>query len=378
MTERSIAAYDVSQRVKTYDADMELMHPNRSKMVQVALEVLPFPKTAALRAIDLGIGTGYFTERFLNNFPNSRVLGIDGAQAMIELAKARLKSLASRVEFVIGDFRKLQELAPDAGTVDVVFSAYALHHLSRPDKETVLRQVVELLVPGGWFVNADLIVADSPELESRLQEIRVAGIVERARGSDNRFADSASTRRFLADLEKNERDQPLTLAEDLERPSEFWSEERLRVLARIPRAGERRTKMTFAIKAAVSDPRARTFAFTAQKTMYGGKHIARGDIIFVFASENEGGPGLIASGVVTSAKAIAKKRGVARQTPRVSITIRRTALAKRRLGRSELKRFCDWNDDRPETELNFKFYRQATNKIVGISDKAAAFLRGFF
>jgi len=136
--------------------------------------------------------------------------------------------------------------------------------------------------------------------------------------------------------------------------------------------------MTFAIKAAVSDPRARTFAFTAQKTMYGGKHIAMGDIIFVFASENEGGPGLIANGVVTAAKAIAKKRGVARQTPRVSITIRRTALAKRPLGRSELKRFRDWNADRPESELNFKFYRQATNKIVGISDKAAAFLRGFF
>jgi tRNA (cmo5U34)-methyltransferase len=234
MTERSIAAYDVSQRVKTYDADMELMHPNRSKMVQIAIEVLPFPETAALRAIDLGIGTGYFTERFLNHFPNSRVLGIDGAQAMIELAKARLTSLASRVEFVIGDFRTLRELAPGAGTADVVFSAYALHHLSRPDKETVLRQVIELLVPGGSFVNADLIVADSPELENRLQQIRVAGIVERAAGSDNRFADSASTRRFLADLEKSERDQPITLAEDLEvlrrsglkNVSAFWLEYR--------------------------------------------------------------------------------------------------------------------------------------------------------
>jgi len=136
--------------------------------------------------------------------------------------------------------------------------------------------------------------------------------------------------------------------------------------------------MTFAIKTEVTNPRAKTFVFATQKTMYGGKHIANGDIIFVFASENEGGPGLIASGVVTSAKAITKKRGVARQTPRVSITIRRTAVAKRRLGRSDLKRFCDWNDDRPETELNFKFYRQATNKIVGISDQAAGFLRGFF
>jgi hypothetical protein len=136
--------------------------------------------------------------------------------------------------------------------------------------------------------------------------------------------------------------------------------------------------MMFAIKAEVSDPWAEIFAFSAHKTMYGGKQIAKGDAIFVFASENEGGPGLIASGVVTSAKAIAKKRGIARQTPRVSITIRRTVLAKRRLGRSELKLFSDLNDGRPETELNFKFYRQATNKIAGISDQAAAFLRGFF
>jgi tRNA (cmo5U34)-methyltransferase len=239
MTEQSIAAYDVSQRVKTYDADMELMHPNRSKMVQIAIEVLPFPRTAALRAIDLGIGTGYFTKQFLNHFPNSTVLGIDGAQAMVELAKARLRSLASRVQFVIGDFRHLRQLAPDPGTADVVFSAYALHHLSRPDKEKVLREVVELLVPGGWFVNADLIVADSPELEGRLQEIRVAGIVERAAGSDNRFADSPSTRRFLADLERKERDQPLTLAEDLEvlrssglnNVSVFWLEYRELVTA---------------------------------------------------------------------------------------------------------------------------------------------------
>jgi hypothetical protein len=136
--------------------------------------------------------------------------------------------------------------------------------------------------------------------------------------------------------------------------------------------------MAFAIKAEVRDLLARTFAFTAQKTMYSGKHIAKGDTVFVFASENEGGQGLIARGVVTSAEAIAKKRGVARQTPRVSIAVKGTALAKRPVGRRELKQFTDWNDGRPETELNFKFYRQATNKIVGISDEVAAFLDRFF
>jgi hypothetical protein len=136
--------------------------------------------------------------------------------------------------------------------------------------------------------------------------------------------------------------------------------------------------MAFAIKVEVGDPQAKTFMFTAQKTMYGGKQIAERDTVFLFASEKDGGHGLVARGIVTSADAVARRRGVARQTPRVSITVRRTALAKRALGRSELKHFADWHDGRPETELNFKFYRQATNKIVGISDDAAAFLGGFF
>jgi hypothetical protein len=136
--------------------------------------------------------------------------------------------------------------------------------------------------------------------------------------------------------------------------------------------------MAYAIKSEVRDPQARTFAFTAQKTMYGGRKIAEGDTVCIFASENEGGQGLVARGIVTSAEAVARKPGIARQTPRVSIAVRRTALAKRRLGRAELKRFGDWNDRRPETELNFKLYRQATNKIAGISDATVAFLDGFF
>ena len=136
--------------------------------------------------------------------------------------------------------------------------------------------------------------------------------------------------------------------------------------------------MAYAIKAKISDPRLKTFVFIAQKTMYGGKQVAAGDTIYVFASENEGGAGLVASGVVTAAEPTPKKRGVARQTPRVSIIVRRSKSAKRPLGRKQLKPFSRWKDGRPETELNFKFYRQATNKIAGISAEAAEFLAGYF
>ena len=112
--------------------------------------------------------------------------------------------------------------------------------------------------------------------------------------------------------------------------------------------------------------------------MYGGKHIGKGDLIFIVASENDGGAGLLACGIVTSAQPTPMQPGLARQTPRVSIVVQRNALAKRRLGRTELKDFSDWEDGRAESELNFKFYRQATNKIGGISAEAVAFLRKFF
>jgi hypothetical protein len=136
--------------------------------------------------------------------------------------------------------------------------------------------------------------------------------------------------------------------------------------------------MDYAIKAAIRDPAATGFAFAAAKTMYGGKHVAVGDRVFLFASETSGGRGLVALGRVTAAAALPRDPAPARQTPRVSLAIRRTALARRPLGRLELRRFTDWSDGRAESELNFKFYRQATDKLVGLSPAAAAFLEGFF
>jgi hypothetical protein len=134
----------------------------------------------------------------------------------------------------------------------------------------------------------------------------------------------------------------------------------------------------FAIKAEVTDRLATHFRFGAQKTMYGGKTVAAGDTVYLFASENEGGAGLFARGTVIAASPVPRTPGMARQTPRVNVQVKRTALARQPLGRVELKAFADWDDGRPETELNFKFYRQATNKIVGLSDAAAAFLDGCF
>lgn len=137
--------------------------------------------------------------------------------------------------------------------------------------------------------------------------------------------------------------------------------------------------MAFVVKAAVTSPESKTFSFV-QKVMYGGKDIATGDVIFVFASENHGGNGLIARGVVTGVKRLPMRRSGSkvRETPRLQISLRRTARARRALGRAELKAFRELADGSPQAEIAWKLYRQATDKIAGISWEATAFLLTFF
>lgn len=234
MNDQSISAYDFPERVLSYDDDMKLMHPNRNKMIDIALEILPFHPNSSITALDLGCGTGYFSKNFLQQYSEAKIIAIDGAESMVDLAKVRLAHQIDRVAFRVGDFRELSKHVPGVEDFDVIYSSYALHHLDQAEKLEVIRQSVILLKSGGWFLNADLIVAESKTIEMRIQEMRVAGIVRRAQEGNSRFADMQSTRRFLDELEKNEGDQPLTLLGDLKllkkaglnNSSVFWSEYR--------------------------------------------------------------------------------------------------------------------------------------------------------
>jgi tRNA (cmo5U34)-methyltransferase len=216
MNTDSISAYELPARVASYDADMDLMHPNRHKMVDIALEIIPFEPLAAITALELGTGTGFFTQKFLERFPQSKVISLDGSKSMVELARARLAARAERVDFCIGDFRQLRNNIPENSRCEVAFSSYALHHLNHSEKAEVVRQVLTFLKPGGWLVNADIIKSESKVIEERVQQVRVNGIVRRGRGLGPRFRDADSVRQFLDQLEATDGDQPLTLGEDLQ------------------------------------------------------------------------------------------------------------------------------------------------------------------
>jgi len=116
----------------------------------------------------------------------------------------------------------------------------------------------------------------------------------------------------------------------------------------------------FAIKAAVSVRGAETFAFSAQKTMYGGKHIAQRRYDLRLRERERRRASLIASGVRHLGQNDWQKNAdrpanaARKHHPQTHPRSRSDAW-----GGASSNFFSNWNDGRPETELNFKFCRQA-------------------
>src|ERR1039458_4129730 len=98
MDSPSVQAYGTSARVAAYDGDMDLMHPNRHKMVEVMIAVLAASTPDPQLVIDLGTGAGFLLDRLLRHFPNCRAVAIDGSQQMLSTAKSRLDRKSTRPE----------------------------------------------------------------------------------------------------------------------------------------------------------------------------------------------------------------------------------------------------------------------------------------
>jgi len=214
-SERSIAAYENEARVASYDADMEIMHPNRHSMAEIIVEVLSASAREPKLVVDLGTGTGFLLEGLLSRFPELRAIAVDGAQSMTALAQARLKKAAARVDFRVCDFRCLADVCSDVRSADAVVSTFALHHLTAEEKSMLARTAFSMLAPDGWFLCGDLVLSRDQHLEALIQRMRVRGIVARAAGKDPRFGNEMKTRASLDRIEEEDNDQPQELASDL-------------------------------------------------------------------------------------------------------------------------------------------------------------------
>lgn len=175
------------------------------------------------RFLDVGAGAGAMSELMLGasvtGSESSGVL-VDFSQPMLARAGVNLAGYAGRWQAVTGDLNEpaWRDALP-GGRYDAVVSGLAIHHLLPERKPSLFAEILELLEPGGMFVNMDYVAIDGPlrglfDEEMLANAVGAASSPEAERESGGARHEHALSPHEKADLEDDD-DRPDTVEDQL-------------------------------------------------------------------------------------------------------------------------------------------------------------------
>jgi SAM-dependent methyltransferase len=108
------------------------------------------------RILDLGCGFGLFAAYFGQTQPAREIVGIDLNPKRVAMAQAVATGLGlGNHRFVVGDVRQLDL----AGTFAGAYVLDVMHHVPADSQRAILKQIYDLLTPGGVLVMKDITTA---------------------------------------------------------------------------------------------------------------------------------------------------------------------------------------------------------------------------
>lgn len=167
-----------NQSVSYYDEWVRKAIPCFGEIFGTAVEVIPYPDNAPITVLDLGAGTGLFSEMVQRRYANARFELVDLAADMLDVAKTRFGA-DEQFAYTVSDYRTLVS----ESEFELVISSLSIHHLTHAEKRDLFGRIYTALKPGGVFINLDQIKAPT-EAGQRLywdmwlQKVRAAGATE--------------------------------------------------------------------------------------------------------------------------------------------------------------------------------------------------------
>ena len=145
---------------RQYDRQRRQLIPCFDDFYNLSAAVLDAP-TDSPQVLDIGCGTGLFSEFVLQKYPKACMTLIDLSDKMLEVARERFAG-RSGIRYINADYTCYQFGHP----FDIIVSALSIHHLPAAKKEKLYRRCFGMLRPGGIFVNADQVLSPSSSIES--------------------------------------------------------------------------------------------------------------------------------------------------------------------------------------------------------------------
>jgi SAM-dependent methyltransferase len=160
------------------------------------------------KVLDLGCGDASFIAKALQNNAVSYYLGLDLSDIAIAIARQNLQVIPCTQEFIQGDFLKVIPLLvkEPKNQFDIILTSFAFHHLKLEEKDDLLSQIKQLLLPGGIFILIDFVVQEG---ESR--EIYIHRYLQNVRQQWQQLTDAEAVLVFQHMLESDYPETQATL-----------------------------------------------------------------------------------------------------------------------------------------------------------------------
>jgi len=159
MTEVAVNKWASADHALTYLSRADQI-PHRTEGEAVLLDHVP--KTVT-RILDLGTGDGRLLALLKIDRPQVEAIARDFSPTMLEKVRSRFAEDPS-VTILAHD---LEQPLPDLGQFDAVVSSFAIHHCSHDRKQSLYREIVDCLEPGGIFCNLEHVSSPSIALHER-------------------------------------------------------------------------------------------------------------------------------------------------------------------------------------------------------------------
>lgn len=179
-------AFDDS--VEYYDRWMKMALPRYDELFSIAVDLIPFEPGQAIDVLDLGAGTGLFSQHVWKKFQQGKFTLYDVALKMLAVAELRFHDFPRQFHFGKMDFRNLQ----GQSQFDVIISSLSIHHLDQGEKKQLFVSIYHILREGGVFINVDQVKGPT----KRLRELYWLNWLEHVRCQD------ASEEQIQASIER--------------------------------------------------------------------------------------------------------------------------------------------------------------------------------